>query len=102
MAAKVAHARETALRRLAGTPWRTNGDVPPTILSQLWPIKRAALAVAGSFMDQGLLTARGFGRVQRLAWTLADLADCGEPTSAEVELALSLRLGDLWTRRRAA
>jgi magnesium chelatase family protein len=102
MAAKVAHARETALRRLAGTPWRTNGDVPPTILSQLWPLKRAALAVAGSFMDQGLLTARGFGRVQRLAWTLADLADRGEPTSAEVELALSLRLGDLWTRRRAA
>jgi predicted transcriptional regulator len=40
--------------------------------------------------------------VQRLAWTLADLADCGEPTSNEIELALSLRLGDLWTRRRAA
>ncbi|MCW2599977.1 MAG: Mg chelatase-related protein [Frankiales bacterium] len=102
MAARVAHARETALCRLAGTPWRTNGDVPPTILGQRWPIKRAALARAGSFMDEGLLTARGFGRVQRLAWTLADLADRGEPTEVEVDLALSLRLGDLWTRRRAA
>ena len=27
--------------RLAGTPWRTNGDVPPTILSQRWPIRAA-------------------------------------------------------------
>jgi magnesium chelatase family protein len=102
IAARVAHARETALRRLAGTPWRTNADVPPTILSQRWPIRRAALVVAGSFIDRGLLTGRGFGRVQRLAWTLADLADHGEPTKEDVEVALSLRLGALWAQRRAA
>jgi magnesium chelatase family protein len=102
MAAKVSHAREAAQRRLAGTPWRTNADVPPTILSQRWPIARSALGAAGRFMDEGLLTARGFGRVQRLAWTLADLADRGAPSQADVELAVSLRLGDVWTSRRAA
>ncbi len=102
MAAKVAQARETAQRRYAGTPWRTNSDVPPTILLQRWPIPRAALGLAGSFMDSGMLTARGFGRVQRLAWTLADLADVGVPTAMEVEVALSLRLGDIWAQQRVA
>jgi magnesium chelatase family protein len=45
-------------------------------------------------MDHGMLTARGFGRVQRLAWTLADLAANAEPTTDDASLALSLRLGD--------
>jgi magnesium chelatase family protein len=102
IAARVAHARDAAGRRLAGTPWRTNGDVPPTVLSRRWPIAPKALALAGECMDKGLLTARGFGRVQRLAWTLADLADRGEPGAEEVKLAVSLRLGDVWTSRRAA
>ena len=94
MAARVEHARQKALLRLAGTPWRTNGDVPPTVQSQRWPIKRAALELAGGFMDKGLLTARGFGRVQRLAWTLADLEDRGAPDVGDVSQALMLRLGD--------
>ena len=102
LAARVAHAREVAQRRLAGTPWRTNGDVPPTVLAQRWPIKRAALEQAGRFLDAGKLTARGYGRVQRLAWTLADLADVGEPTRAQVDVALTLRLGDVWAHQRAA
>ena len=102
LAARVGHAREKALLRLAGTPWRTNADVPPTILTQRWPIPRPALRLAGSYLDSGRLTARGFGRVQRLAWTLADLADRGEPNAMDVDVALSLRLGDEATRRRAA
>ena len=87
---------------MAGTPWRTNADVPPTVLSQRWPVDRRALALVGSAMDRGLLTARGFGRVQRLAWTLADLAGHGQPSKADVDLALGLRLGDLWNGLAAA
>jgi magnesium chelatase family protein len=102
MAARVLRARERAVARLAGTPWRTNGDVPPTILSQRWPIPRPALEPAGKAMDAGRLTARGFGRVQRLAWTLADLHGVDVPGVAEVGLALSLRIGDLWGSRGLA
>ncbi len=102
LAAGVQHARSKARERLAGTPWRTNGDVPPTVLSQSWPIKRPALALAAGALDRGLLTARGFGRVQRLAWTLADLADRGEPDAEDVAGALSLRLGDQLFHRSAA
>lgn len=102
MAARVAGARESAQLRLAGTPWRTNGDVPPTVLAQRWPIARAALVDAGRFLDDGMLTARGYGRVQRLAWTMADLDGRSSPSRGDVQLALSLRLGDLWTRRMSA
>ena len=99
---RVAQARLRAAGRLAGTPWRTNADVPATMLGQRWPISRGALALAGRAMDKGLLTARGFGRVQRLAWTLADLYDHGQPTAADVDLALSLRIGDRWNAGLAA
>jgi magnesium chelatase family protein len=102
IAARVLQARERAVARLAGTPWRTNGDVPPTILSQRWPIPRPALAVAGSAMDQGRLTARGFGRVQRLAWTLADLEGRDVPSEGDVGAALGMRLGGLWDQGLAA
>jgi magnesium chelatase family protein len=92
---KVEQARLAAAARLAGTPWRTNADVPPTVLAQRWPVARAALAEAGQAMDRGLLTARGFGRVQRLAWTMADLEGHAVPDKGDVGAALSLRLGGL-------
>jgi magnesium chelatase family protein len=96
MAARVLEARARAARRYAGTPWRTNAEVPPTELAKSWPVVGAPLALLGQAMDRGLLTARGFGRVQRLAWTLADLSAHDRPLAADAELALSLRLGDRW------
>jgi magnesium chelatase family protein len=94
MAARVAEARARSARRLADTPWRTNADIPPPELQRRWPIESSALALLGRALDKGALTARGFGRVQRLAWTLADLAGNDRPTKADVDLALLLRLGD--------
>ena len=91
---RVLLARERAAARYAGSPWRTNADVPPSVLVRRWPLDRKPLALLGSAMDHGLLTARGFGRVQRLAWTLADLAGNPTPTVDDASLALSLRLGD--------
>ena len=93
VAAQVAMARAAAGKRLAGTAWRTNADVPATVQAQRWPIERAALSSLGAAMDRGLLSARGYGRVQRLAWTVADLAGRGAPNTQDVDLALGLRLG---------
>jgi magnesium chelatase family protein len=94
IAERVAAARVRAAARYAGTPWRTNADVPPSVLVRRWPLGREPLSLLGRAMDEGFLTARGFGRVQRLAWTLADLAGSPAPTLDDAKLALSLRLGD--------
>jgi magnesium chelatase family protein len=102
IASRVLAARARAARRLAGTPWSTNADVPPTAIAQTWPLRRELLVPVGKAMDKGLLTARGYGRVQRLAWTLADLHDLPEPGPGEVGLALLLRLGEGATRLAAA
>jgi magnesium chelatase family protein len=102
IAARVARAREAAAARLVGTPYRTNADVPPTLVLQRWPLSRAAVAPIGKAMDEGLLTARGFGRVQRMAWTLADLNGNPEPTELDAKLALSLRLGEDTLQKRWA
>lgn len=94
LARRVIEARERAAARYVGTPWRTNADVPPHELVKHWSLRGEALTRLGEAMDRGLLTARGFGRVQRLAWTLADLFGEDRPGLVEAELALSLRLGD--------
>jgi magnesium chelatase family protein len=102
IAVRVARARAAAAARLVGTPYRTNADIPPTVLLQRWPLSRSAVAPIGKAMDEGLLTARGFGRVQRMAWTFADLNGHPEPTDVDAKLALSLRLGDDTLHKRWA
>ena len=95
IAQRVAQARAAAARRFAGTPYLRNADVAPTDLVRLWPLTRDALAPLGAALDKGTLTARGYGRVQRLAWTLADLHGHAAPTPEDASVALSLRLGPL-------
>jgi magnesium chelatase family protein len=93
VAARVRAARDTAAARYAGTAWRTNSDVPAVDLRRRWPIPRSATRVAEQALDQGQVTARGFGQVLRVAWTLADLQGIGTPTAAQVDHALAFRLG---------
>jgi magnesium chelatase family protein len=93
IAARVAAARDAAAARFAGTPWRCNGDVPPVELRRRWPLDRHTTRPADDAMDRGQLTARGYGRVLRLAWTLADLAGAGRPRQEHVAHALGFRQG---------
>lgn len=92
VAARVAAARDRAAARYSGTPWRTNGDVPGVELLRRWPLPRAATRPAEDALDRGVLTARGYGRVVRLAWTLADLAERPRPGEGDVGVALGYRL----------
>jgi magnesium chelatase family protein len=94
IAARVVAAREAARRRYAGTPWRANGEVPAVELRRRWPLPLAVMRPAGQAMDRGDLTARGYGRVLRLAWTLADLCGAAQPGQEHVAHALGFRLGE--------
>jgi magnesium chelatase family protein len=92
IAARVRAARELAAERLRGTPWQTNGQVPPTELRRRWPLPRETTRAAEDAVEKGLLTARGFGRVIRLAWTLADLSGASRPGPEHIGHALLYRL----------
>jgi len=93
VAARVAAARDAAVARWAGQ-WRTNAEVPgSTLRAAPWLLPRHALRPVRPHLDRGTLTARGFDRMLRLAWTLADLAGRVVPDAENVSEAIFFRTG---------
>ncbi|MEU2269396.1 YifB family Mg chelatase-like AAA ATPase [Streptomyces olindensis] len=93
VADRVRAARERAAERLAGTPWRTNSEVPGRELRSRWYAASGAMDEAERNLERGVLTARGLDRVLRVAWTVADLVGHDRPDATDVALALQLRTG---------
>ncbi|MFF1546131.1 YifB family Mg chelatase-like AAA ATPase [Streptomyces sp. NPDC058291] len=93
VADRVRAARERAAARLAGTPWRTNSEVPGRELRNRWHATTGAMDEAERNLERGMLTARGLDRVLRVAWTVADLVGHDRPDAMDVALALQLRTG---------
>lgn len=91
---RVLQARGRAVERWRGTPWRRNADVPGTRLRQSdILVAAAARAPLDRALERGTLTLRGYDRVLRLAWTMADLAGVERPGPDEVGRALYLKRG---------
>ncbi|NUP37201.1 MAG: ATP-binding protein, partial [Streptomyces sp.] len=93
VADRVRAARERAAARLAGTPWRSNSEVPGRELRSRWHAAPGAMDDAERNLERGVLTARGLDRVLRVAWTVADLVGRDRPDVTDVALALQLRTG---------
>ncbi|CAL9438766.1 YifB family Mg chelatase-like AAA ATPase [Streptomyces sp. enrichment culture] len=93
VADRVRQARERAAARLAGTPWRTNSEVPGRELRSRYHAAAGAMDEAERSLERGVLTARGIDRVLRVAWTIADLVGHDRPDVTDVALALHLRTG---------
>lgn len=94
VAARVAAARAVARDRWASFGWATNTQVPGSQLrSRKWRPPMTALAPLYGALDTGQLSARGFDRALRLAWTIADLAGLASPDRSTVEEAVVLRTG---------
>ncbi|WP_406179225.1 YifB family Mg chelatase-like AAA ATPase [Streptomyces canus] len=93
VADRVRAARERAAARFAGSPWRTNSEVPGRELRSRWHAVSGAMDEAERSLERGVLTARGLDRVLRVAWTVADLAGHDRPDATDVALALQLRTG---------
>ena len=90
--ARVEAARARAAERLAPTPWRLNAEVPGTWLrSPAGVPERGATAALDRALERGAITMRGYDRVLRLAWTLADLDEAARPTAEHLGRALLLR-----------
>jgi magnesium chelatase family protein len=92
VARRVAAARAAAGERLAGTGLSVNSQVPGRLLRERWTVPRGSLALAERALERGALSVRGFDRVLRVAWTLADLAGRPVPGCDEVAEALGMRL----------
>ena len=85
-------AARAAERRLAGTPWRLNAEVPGSYLrgpdgGLSAPLSRRLMTA----LERGDLSLRGVDRVLRLAWTLADLEGVETLALAHIGTALALR-----------
>ena len=89
---RVLAARAAAEARLESTPWRLNSQVPGAWLRG--PRARLAGEVTASIdraLERGGITMRGYDRVLRVAWTLADLDSVQRPTADHIGRALYFR-----------
>jgi magnesium chelatase family protein len=93
VAARVQTARDRQRHRYRNTGWTLNSEVPGPVLRRDYPIDEAGQRLLEDHYTAGRLTARGFDRVVRLAWTLADLAALDTPTVDQTHEAFLLRSG---------
>ena len=89
---RVESARARSANRLADTPWTVNSHVPGAWLRG--PAARLGSSITTAIdraLERGGITMRGYDRVLRLAWTLADLDDVDKPGADHIGRALYLR-----------
>lgn len=91
--ARVEIAREIAAKRFHEYPWRTNSEIPAKFLRNEFRAERSAMALLHIQLEKENLSARGFHKVLRLAWSIADSHAHEIPLKADVEMAISLRMG---------
>ncbi|WP_022891846.1 YifB family Mg chelatase-like AAA ATPase [Agromyces subbeticus] len=92
---RVIEARARAAKRLRDTPWRTNAQMPGPWLrgvGGLHPGGRATADLDRS-LELGGITMRGYDRILKVSWTLADLDGAPVPNLEHVGRALFLRKG---------
>lgn len=94
VAERVAKARALAAARWSGQPWRTNAEVPGGALRGRFRLPRAVTEPLRRPLEAGTLSARGYMRVLRLAWSTADLDGRDRPDTQDVHEAYELRMGD--------
>ncbi|WP_432986758.1 YifB family Mg chelatase-like AAA ATPase [Dactylosporangium sp. CA-233914] len=88
--------RVLAARGAACERWkpaaRSNGEAPgPLLRDPRFLLPRTVVKPLTDAMDRGRLSARGFDRAVRVAWTIADLEGRVRPETADVREALELR-----------
>ncbi|PRB40415.1 Mg chelatase-like protein [Arthrobacter sp. MYb23] len=91
VAARVLAARERQLERLLEMGLETNSQVPGRTLRGELRLAPGTTRILDTALERGTLTARGYDRVLRLAWTLADLGHSDAPDIDHIGQALGLR-----------
>ncbi|WP_117210039.1 YifB family Mg chelatase-like AAA ATPase [Allorhizocola rhizosphaerae] len=93
VAKRVAAAREASAARWGKLGWSTNAAVPGRVLRDpRWRMPAGEMAALRRQLDTGRISARGYDRILRLAWTAADLLGNDRPGASELDLAIKLRV----------
>jgi magnesium chelatase family protein len=91
VAGRVLKARERQFERLRMLGLETNSQVPGRTLRGELRLAPGTTRILDTALERGTLTARGYDRVLRLAWTLADLGHSDSPDIDHIGQALGLR-----------
>lgn len=92
VAQRVEQARAAQAERWRGHPWRLNAHAPGHVLRAApFRLDRRATGDLDRAFERGAISMRGYDRVLRAAWTLADLTGRATPAPADVARAASLR-----------
>jgi magnesium chelatase family protein len=90
--ARVIGARERQLQRYAADGVRTNAELTPALMSRYCAMETSAAGVLSAAIGRMGLSARGYDRVQKVARTIADLADADAIAGDHVAEALQFRM----------
>jgi magnesium chelatase family protein len=92
---RVVGARAASARRWQSQGYETNAQVPGQVLrsTRFRPPSRATAGLV-RMLETGALSARGFDRILRVAWSIVDRDGRTSPTADDVMEAAQLRLGE--------
>jgi magnesium chelatase family protein len=93
MRERVIQARLIAETRFAEHDFKLNSEISPNLLREKFRPRKDGLALLHTLLDSESITARGFHRTMRVAWSIADLGGIEIPGKEEIERALELRVG---------
>lgn len=88
---RVIQARAAQRERLAPYGLSTNAETNGRLLRGDLKLDAALLSPLLRAIDRGTITARGFDRVLRTAWTIADLEGKSSPAAEHLDLAMYFR-----------
>ena len=91
--ARVILARSFAAERFADYAWKLNSRIPASELRVKFRASKEGMAFLHNELESERISARGFHKVLRLAWSVADSNAHGVPTVSDVQTALNLRQG---------
>ena len=95
VAARVEAARAVAAYRWRAEGYATNAGIPLDRIQQRpFRLPPPVMAAAARLRERGAISNTGYGRIARLAWTIADLDGRNLPGPDEVDQAILLRQGE--------
>ena len=90
---RVIAARNRSRQRFSETTFQINSQIPSNQLRSRFKAERDAMNYLHALVDEEKITARGFHKILRVAWSIADLAGIERPRLSEVQSAFALRDG---------